>query len=189
MQARSGRVERLFTPVPRLEVRGGFGRTVTGCREFGASTGLPQDAAPRGPVARRGAEILTDCIAEVREASPTEREGLDEWAESWHQDFGANPRVTRVIVDAMARYLAHLRASGGSPRALSAVRSDLNAAGYLVSKYDAPKGKNALGYFLEPPWVFEFERNVTDNPTLVARYQRNLEKFALFLRNHDQESK
>ena len=34
MQARSGRNEPLFTPVPRLKIRGGFGRNGTGCREF-----------------------------------------------------------------------------------------------------------------------------------------------------------
>src|SRR5207344_2597268 len=34
MQARSGRDEPLFTPVPRLKIRGGFGRNGTGCREF-----------------------------------------------------------------------------------------------------------------------------------------------------------
>jgi len=34
MQARSDRDEPLFTPVPRLKIRGGFGRNGTGCREF-----------------------------------------------------------------------------------------------------------------------------------------------------------
>jgi len=34
MQARSGRNEPLFTPVPRLKIRGGFGRNGTGCCEF-----------------------------------------------------------------------------------------------------------------------------------------------------------
>jgi len=34
MQARFGHEENLFTPVPRLKLRGGFGRNGTGCREF-----------------------------------------------------------------------------------------------------------------------------------------------------------
>jgi hypothetical protein len=34
MQARCGRDEPLFTPVPRLKIRGGFGRNGIGYREF-----------------------------------------------------------------------------------------------------------------------------------------------------------
>jgi len=34
MQARSGRTEPLFTPVPRLTTHRGFGRTGSGCREY-----------------------------------------------------------------------------------------------------------------------------------------------------------
>jgi hypothetical protein len=86
----------------------------------------------------------------------------------------------------MARYLVHLRASGSSPRALSAVRSDLSAAGHLVLMYDSPKGSGALTHFDEPPWEFEFKRKFTDSPALAARYRRNLQGFARFLRDHDQ---
>ena len=186
MQARSGREERLFTPVPRLKIRGGFGRNGTGCREFRhldracdetlILVDLPFEEA---------AEAVRDCIAAIREesdASPAEREGLDGWVEDWRQDHGANPRVTKVIVDAMARYLAHLRSTGGSPRTLSGIRSDLNAAGHLVLMYDAPKGARVLECFDGPPWTFEFKRKFTDSPALVARYRRSLEGFARFLR-------
>jgi hypothetical protein len=185
MQARSGRNEHLFTPVPRLKIRGGFGRNGTGCREFrhrdracGETlllVDLPLDEA---------AEVVRDCIAEIREesdASPAEHEGLDGWVEAWLQDHGASARVARVMVDAMARYLAHLRASGSSRRALSAVRSDLNAAGHLVLMYDAPKGNRILAHFDGPPWEFEFKCKFTDSPALVARYRRSLEGFARFL--------
>lgn len=190
MQERSGHDGPLFTPVPRLTTRGGFGRNGTGCREFRhldracedvlVLVGLPFDEA---------ADAVRDCIAEIREecdTSPAEREGLDRWVDDWRQDHGASPRAARVIVDAMARYLAHLRASGRSPRALSAVRSDLNAAGHLVLMYDAPKGNGALTHFDEPPWAFEFRRKFTDNPTLVARYRHSLEGFARFLKSYDQ---
>ena len=82
----------------------------------------------------------------------------------------------------MARYLAHLRSRGSSPRTRSGVRSDLNAAGHLVLMYDAPKGSRVLECFHGPPWVLEFKRRFTDSPTLVARYRRSLEGFASFLR-------
>lgn len=186
MQARSGRTDRLFTPVPRLQIRGGFGRNGTGCREYrrldraGVETLLLVDL----PLEEAG-EAVRDCIGEIREENNTsvaEREGLVGWAEDWRKDHGASPRVTKVIVDAMARYLAHLRASGSSARTLSGVCSDLNAAGHLVLMYDAPKGTRILEHFDGPPWEFEFERKFTDSPHLVARYRRNLEGFARFLR-------
>jgi len=186
LHARSGCDEPLLTPVPRLKVRGGFGRKGTGCREFRRLdracdetlilVGLPFEEA---------AEVVRDCIAAIREESglsPTEREGLDVWAEDWRQDHSTSSHVTKVIVDAMARYLAHLRASGRSPRTVSAIRSDLNAAGHLVLMYDALKGERVLEHFGTPPWELEFERKFTDSPALVSRYHRSLTDFARFLR-------
>jgi hypothetical protein len=186
MQARSGRDERLFTPVPRLKIRGGFGRNGIGCREFrhlNRACGntlilvdLPLEDA---------AEVVQDAIAEIREeseSSPAEREGLVSWVEDWRSDHNASVRVSKVIVDAMARYLSHLRAHGNSPRTLSFVRSDLNAAGHLVWMYGSPKGKRILEYFDAPPWELEFKRKFTDSPNLVARYCRSLEGFARFLK-------
>lgn len=187
MQARSGHQEPLFTPVPRLKIRGGFGRNGTGCREFrhlertcGETlllVDLPLEEA---------AEAVRACIGEIREendGSPAEREGLAGWVEDWRQDHSASPRVTKVIVDAMARYLAHLRAGGSSPRTLSGIRSDLNAAGHLVLMYDAPKDNRILEHFDGPPWEFEFKQKFTDSPALVARYSRSLDGFARFLRD------
>jgi len=185
MQARSGRDEPLFTPVPRLKIRGGFGRNGTGCREFRrldracGETLFLVDL----PLEEAG-DVVRDCIAEIRDengASPSEREGLAGWEEDWCQDHGTSPRVAKVIIDAMARYLSCLRARGSSPRTLSGVRSDLNAAGHLVLMYDAPKGNRILEHFDGPPWEFEFERKFTDSPTLAARYRRSLEGFARFL--------
>jgi hypothetical protein len=186
MQARSGRDEPLFTPVPRLKIRGGFGRNGTGSREFRHLDRACGEALLLVDLAlEEAAEVLRDCIAEIREendGTPAEREGLSGWVEDWCQDHGARPRVARVIVDAMSRYLAHLRASGSSPRTLSGIRSDLNAAGHLVLMYDAPKGNRILEHFDGPPRTFEFERKFTDRPALVARYRRSLDGFARFLR-------
>jgi hypothetical protein len=186
MQARAGRDEPLFTPVPRLKIRGGFGRNGTGCREFRhleracdetlLLVDLPLEEA---------AETVRDCIAEIREennAPPTEREGLAGWVEDWQQQHSASPRVTKVIVDAMARYLAHLRATGTSPRTLTGVCSDLNAAGHLVLMYGTLENNRILDHFEGPPYSFEFQRTFTDRPALVARYRRNLDGFARFLR-------
>jgi hypothetical protein len=187
MQARSGRDEPLFTPVPRLKIRGGFGRNGTGCREFRhleracGETLLLVDLA-----LEEAAELVRNRLAEIREdsnASPAEREGLAGWVEDWHQQHGS-PRVTKVIVDAMARHLAHLRDTGTSPRTLTGVCSDLNAAGHLVLMYGTLKNNRIMEHFAVPPYCFEFERKFTDRPTLVARYRRNLDGFARFLREH-----
>lgn len=186
MQARSGRDEPLFTPVPRLKIRGGFGRNGTGCREFRhleracGETLILVDLA-----LEEAAEAVRDCVAELREennAPPVEREGLTRWVKDWHQQHDASPRVTKVIVDAMARYLAHLRDTGTSPRTLTGVCSDLNAAGHLVLMYGTLRNNRILEHFAMPPYRFEFERKFTDSPALVARYRRNLEGFARFLR-------
>jgi hypothetical protein len=131
--------------------------------------------------------VVKGCIAEIRDehcrqASPAEREGLSGWVEDWRHDHNASPRVANAIVDAMARYLIHLRTRGVSPRTLSSVCSDLNAAGSLVLMYDAPKGKRVVEHFAQPPWEFEFTRKFSDRPNLVARYRRSLEGFARFLR-------
>lgn len=186
MQARSGRDEPLFTPVPRLKIRGGFGRNGTGCREFRQLERACGETLILVDLTLEEAdEAVTDCIAELREESnapPAEREGLAGWVEAWHQQHGASPRVTKVIVDAMAQYLAHLRATGTSPRTLSGVGSDLNAAGHLVLMYGTRKSNRILEHFAAPPYSFEFERKFTDSTTLVARYRRNLDGFARFLR-------
>lgn len=168
MQARSGHDEPLFTPVPRLKVRGGFGRQGTGCREFRhldracGETLLLVDLA-----LDEAGEVVSDCIDAIRaehDESPIERERLSRWAEDWRHDHRAPARVLKVILDAMARYLSDLRARGSSPRALANVRSDLNAAGQLVLMYDAPKGHRILEHFHGPPWELEFERKFTDRP-------------------------
>jgi hypothetical protein len=186
MQPRAGRDEPLFTPVPRLKIRGGFGRNGTGCREFRHLARACSDTLllVNLPL-EEAAEAVTDCIAEIREennAPPAEREGLAGWVEDWHQQHSTSPRVAKVIVDAMARYLAHLRATGTSPRTLTGVCSDLNAAGHLVLMYDAPRSNRILEHFDGTPHSFEFERKFTDRPALVARYHHNLDGFARFLR-------
>jgi hypothetical protein len=95
---------------------------------------------------------------------------------------GASPRVTKIIVDAMARHLAHLRATGTSPRTLSGVCAGLNAAGQLVVMYGTLNANRIMEKFAAAPYGFEFERKVNDRPTLVVRYCRNLDGFARFLR-------
>lgn len=186
MQARSGRKEALFTPVPRLKTRGGFGRNGTGCREFrGVHRACGETLLLVDFQLDEAVDVVTDCIDELREESqqsPADRLGLTRWVESWGKDHDTSERVTKIIVEAMARYLEHLHSTGVSPRTISGVRSDLDAAGHLVLMYDAPKGKRILEHFGRPPWVFEFERKFTDRPNLVERYRRSLEGFAHFLK-------
>ena len=55
--------------------------------------------------------------------------------------------MTKVIVDAMARHLARLRATGTSPRTLTGVCADLNAAGQLVVMYGTLKANHIMEQF------------------------------------------
>lgn len=185
MQARSGQDEPLFTPTKRLKTRGGFGRTGRGCREFRRLDRAIDDALILVDLPfDEAVDILTECLGEIRlecDASPADREGIAGWVEDWRQDHDTSPRVSEVIVDAMARYLSHLRAQGASSRRMSGVYSDLNAAGHLVLMYDPPKGKRILERFCGAPWTFEFERKFYDSPAIVARFRRNSEGFARFL--------
>jgi hypothetical protein len=94
--------------------------------------------------------------------------------------------VTKVIVDAMARHLAHLRATGTSPRTPAGVCADLNTAGQLVVMYGTLEANRIMEQFTAPPYRFEFESKVIDRPALVARYDRNLDGFARFLREREE---
>ena len=188
MQARSGFSEPLFTPVKNLETRGGFGRTGSRCREFRRLNRACHETlmlvnVPLG----KAVEDLKDYILWVgRQHSepPAVREGLITWVKYWQQDFRANLPAAEIIVDAMARYTLRLKSQGSSPRKLSEVYDDLNAAGMLVMMYDAPKGKNAeriLSRFNGPPWIHEFERKFSCSSSAIARYERNLRGFHRFL--------
>jgi hypothetical protein len=186
MQARSGCSEPLFTPSPALKTRGGFGRRGSRCKEFrrvyrtaGQALMLVDMMLPEA------IEALRDCVSDIYDdykESPADREGINWWVEDWHDYFGTPKQILKVIVGAMARYLAHLRAEGSPSRALGNICSDLNAAGMLVLMYDNPKGKKILEHFSIPPWDLEYKRKFSDSPRQIARYCRSLEGFAKYLR-------
>lgn len=188
MQARSGHLESLFTPAPRIKTRGGFGRNGTRCREFRKLDRSADEVLILVDTAFDEAiKNLRDCIADIRDESlesPIVRTGLSHWVDDWQQSYDISKKIINVIVDAMASYLLQLRLEGKSPRTLSGVYSDLQAAGMLVMMYDYPKRKKAvdvLDLFSNPPWTIEFKRKFSDSPKAVNRYKRNLEGFARFL--------
>jgi hypothetical protein len=188
MQARSCVANPLFTPVKDMQSRGGFGRTGTRCREFrrlnrACHVTLMLANAPLGEAAENLKQYVLWAGTQYSEP-PAAREGLVNWAQAWQQDFGANRSAAEIIVDTMARYTLHLKSQGVSPRRLSEVYADLNAAGILVMKYDAPEGRNAeriLSRFDGPPWLREYARQFSDSPCAIARYERNLVGFGQFL--------
>ena len=62
----------------------------------------------------------------------------------------------------MARYVLYLRSAGKSPRTLSGVYSDLEAAGMLVISYDYPtkaKAGEILNLFLIHPGLLNLKEN------------------------------
>lgn len=185
MQSRSGQTEELFTPVGRLKTHGGFGRNGTGCREFRrldrAST---ESVLLVGMTLDEAVTELQEWIHDLRALSvmpPVQREGLDRWVDDWLEDCSASRPAAMKLVDAMARYILHLRAQGKSPRTLSGVYSDLDAAGMLVFMYEAPNARKVLDCFCYPPFTYEYERKFNDSPRLTARYRRNLNDFARYL--------
>lgn len=185
MQSRSGQTEELFTPVGRLKTKGGFGRNGTGCREF-----RRLDRASTESVLLVGMSLdeavteLQEWIHDLRAFSvmpPVQREGLDRWVDNWVEDCSASRPAAMKLADAMARYTLHLRAQGKSPRTLSGVYSDLDAAGMLVFMYESPSADSVLRGFRYPPCTYEYKRKFSDSPSLTARYRRNLNGFAQYL--------
>ncbi len=74
----------------------------------------------------------------------------------------------------------HLKAGGSSPRRLSQVRGELNAAGFLVMCNDAPKGKSVLRSFADGPSRYEYRRKFTDSAPAWERFSSTWEAFATF---------
>ena len=178
MQTRSGHSESLFTPAPRIKTRGGFGRNGTGCREFRSIDRASDEVLILIDSSfDEAVDELRDFIIRIKEESldpPIIRAGLSDWVDEWQQSYNISKNIANIIVDAMARYLLHLRSEGKSPRTLSSVYSDLQAAGMLVIAYDYPKGKKAakvLELFSYPPWTIEFKRKFSDSPNAIARYE------------------
>ncbi len=185
MQSRSGRHEPLFTPSARLTTAGGFGRKGTACREFRRlDRAAAETAILVGMDLDEATDVLTDYLVYLRElpTHPIEvRAGLGSWADGWQREAHAEPDAAAALVDAMARYVIELEASGTSPRSLNAVRSDLFATGLLVFMYEQPKAQHVLSCFSGVPWELEFKRKFTDRPRLVARYRKSVLGFSAFL--------
>jgi len=186
MQARSGRAEPLFKPVKGRKTRGGFGRNGIACREFRhlrracpnvlSLVGLPEEEA---------GELLREALEDLRSPkalSPAEAEGLLGWCDDWRHDFSANAKACTILVDAMARFTMQLKAQGTSPRTMSGVYGDLNAAGFLVMCYDAPKGEKVLDSFRCDPSGYEYSRQISDSPRAMQRFASTWRAFAGFLR-------
>jgi hypothetical protein len=187
MQARSGRSEALFTPVKRLSTRGGFGQQGTGCKEYRhLDRACEHVLLLVGLAEGEAAQELKEVLEELRtqdELSPAEREGLLGWCDNWRADFNADARACEVLVDAMARFMMHMKVQGASPRTVSGVRRDLNAAGVLVMCCDAPRGRAVLDSIDGGPSDYEFRRKISDSPRALARFRSTWEAFATFLRD------
>lgn len=190
MQDRSGRSEPLFTPSPRIKTKGGFGRNGTGCREFRRLNNAADEVLLLiGRSFDEAVDDLEDYIVDIRQEAlepPMVRVGLRDWVDDWYEDYDVRKDIINIVVDAMARYILYLQSEGKSPRTLSGVYSDLQAAGMLVMSYDHPEEGTAseiLDLFSFPPWTIEFKRKFSDSPNANARYERNLEGFANFLKS------
>ena len=190
MQARSGRSEPLFTPSPRIKTKGGFGRNGTGCREFRRLNNAADEVLLLiGRSLDEAVDDLEGYIVDIRQEAlepPMVRAGLSDWVDDWYEDYDVRKDIINIVVDAMARYILYLQSEGKSPRTLSGVYSDLQASGMLVMSYDYPEEgttSEILDLFSFPPWTIEFKRKFSNSPNAIARYERNLEGFANFLKS------
>lgn len=189
MQDRSGRLEPLFTPSPRIKTKGGFGQKGTGCREFRRLNNAADEVLLL--IDRSLDEAVDDLesyIVDIRQEAlepPMVRAGLSDWVDDWYEDYDVPKNIINIVVDAMARYIIYLQSEGKSPRTLSGVYSNLQAAGMLVMSNDYPEEGTAseiLDLFSFPPWTIEFKRKFSDSPNAISRYERNLEGFSNFLK-------
>lgn len=184
MQARSGHTQPLFTP-GRSTTRGGFGLRGTGCPEFRridracettlllVGTSLEE--------AQAALQSLLARLAEPPRGTPAEQEHIADWAKEWQVEYRANPEATEVLVDAMARFLQHLKQQGKSPRSLRGVYFDLSAVGMLNFGYDYHnvKGKEILASL--DSHTYEFNRKFSCSETESRRYKRTYDQFCKFL--------
>lgn len=190
MQTRSGRLEPFFTPSPRIKTKGGFGQKGTGCREFRRLNNAADEVLLLiNSSFDQAVDDLESYIVDIRQDAlepPMVRAGLSDWVEDWYEDYGVPKDIINIVVDAMACYILYLQSEGKSPRILSGVYSDLQAAGMLVMSYDYPQegtSSEILDLFSFPPWTIEFKRKFSDSSNAIARYERNLEGFANFLKS------
>jgi hypothetical protein len=78
-----------------------------------------------------------------------------------------------LLADTMARYTLQPREQGVSPRSMSGIYSDLDAAGMLVFMYDAPKVGTVLSCCDYPPWEIEFRHKISATARKLLKYLEN----------------
>ena len=195
MQERSGRSQPLFTPSRRLKDRSGFGRGGTGCLEFRM---LDRSVDATLKLVRtpfdEACNALQGSLERIRKKPaepPIIQVGLSGWVDGWSSDYSISKDVTYLIVDAMARYILHLRAEGKSSRIISEVLNDLQIAGLFLVKYETPKkskGLNLSKLFAFPPNTTDFKRAFIDSDIALDRYESNLKGFVDFLNKRGTEA-
>jgi hypothetical protein len=191
MQKRSGCSQPLFTQYQKIKTRQGFGDRGTRCLEFRMLNRSVDwvEMLEQTPFDEAVSKLLSR-LERMRNKSaeaPIIQLGLSDWVEDWSSDYAINRDVTYLIVNAMAHYILHLRAEGKSSRKRTEVLADLQMAGILVLKYEAPrktKRFNLLDLFSFPPHTIKFERVFTDSPSALKRYESNLTGFANFLKSN-----
>ena len=168
------------TPSRAMKTHGGFGRTGTATREFRLLDRACDVLFDLGTLTiDESVELLYEHLCEApQEAGPD----LGHWAQDWISDHDAPRKSAERLANVMASYLQHLEQHGTSPRKMSGICSDLQAASMLVFRYERPNTTRVLLSFqYGAPHEIEFRRKFTDSSNQVRRYTRNLEAFEQFL--------
>ncbi len=191
MQERSGSSQPVFTPSRKIKTWPGFGNRGTSCLEFRMLDRSVDwvEILVRTPFDEAVNELRSSLERLRKKAAepPIIQLGLSDWVEDWSNDYTINKDITYLVVDAMARYILHLRAEGKSSRKISEVMHDLQIAGLFLMKYETPrktKHFNLPNLFDFPPNTIEFKRVFTDSLDALDRYESNLKGFVDFLKSN-----
>lgn len=172
-------------PSRKLKTFGGFGPSGEAAREFRLlDRHCVAVANLTGVDLPTAVAEITEAIREAREPvdlAAEARASLDGWVAYCIDDCKVKPAAVHVALDAMAGWLAHLIEQGISPRNLTGVRSDLQAALYLVCNYDSPTAATMLREFASVPHEYEFSRKFSGSSALTQRYCRTLAAFSVWL--------
>ncbi len=174
------------TPARTMTTHDGFGRSGDATREYRLldrhchATLSLHDLDVDAAVA-----LLVQVVAHERECvSPLQvaAERTGRWVDNCVETYGCNQEAAQVAATAMGLWLEHLDNAGKSPRQLSAIGSDLQAALLLVCGYEQITPSTVLRCFSYAPHSYEFRCKFTDSVPGVQRYERNLDAFGEWLR-------
>lgn len=163
----------------------GYGRTGDGTREHRqlvrhCHTVLDFRKVAEAQAVVELAEVLVD-LRTPRDPLEQRLSDVRDWAMDCAADNGVSSRTVEIAARAVAEWLLEVEAAGASPRKLSGLESDLQAALMLVCMFDRPTPATVLRCFGTPPHTYEFGRKFSGTDAALRRYEAQLGAFGEWL--------